>query len=166
MKYTCEVEIKLPMEETARLWDDEHYFKEWQDGFKKIELLKGPKGAAGSQSLLIYEQGKHRILLTETIIDSHLPKEKFARYEHVHMTNTQNTKFVQVTEHITKIISEVEYTRFNGLPVKLMAWLFPGMFKKQSQKWLNQFKKFAEKNIPLLGKKESSAPFPLGASCK
>jgi len=28
--------------------------------------------------------------------------------------------------------------------IKMMAFLMPGMFKKQTQKWLNQFKEFAE----------------------
>lgn len=33
----------------------------------------------------------------------------------------------------------------NGIMPKLMAKLFPGMFKKQSQKWMDQFKEFVEK---------------------
>lgn len=28
---------------------------------------------------------------------------------------------------------------------KLMAILFPGIFKKQGEKWMRQFKEFAEK---------------------
>jgi len=39
---------------------------------------------------------------------------------------------------------EIEYTRFNGIMPKIMAFLMPGVFKKQTQKWLDQFKMFTE----------------------
>lgn len=45
----------------------------------------------------------------------------------------------------TKYISEIEYTHFKGFMNKMMALHMPGMFKKQTQKWLDQFKAFAEK---------------------
>ena len=33
---------------------------------------------------------------------------------------------------------------FNGFMPRLMAMLMPGMFKRQTQKWLDQFKVFSE----------------------
>ena len=82
--------------------------------------------------------------LIETIITNNLPYEKKALYEHTNMTNTQTTKFESISEGRTLFISEVEYTKFNGFIPNLMAKFFPGVFKKQSQKWMNQFKVFAE----------------------
>ena len=69
-----------------------------------------------------------------------------ALYEYSHMTNTQTTRFREIGLTKTLCISEVEYTKFNGFMIKLMAKLFPNKFKEQSQKWLNQFKDFAEKS--------------------
>lgn len=51
-----------------------------------------------------------------------------------------------IGQNKTQYISEVEYTKFNGFIIKLMAKLFPNKFKAQSQKWMNQFKKFTKKS--------------------
>ncbi len=145
MKYTCTVDINLPIDKTVELWEDENNFKAWQDGFKSIELLSGTPNTKGAKSKIVLEDNR-RIELIETIITSDLPTEKKALYEHIHMTNTQTTRFEAIAEDKTRYISEVEYTKFNGFMIKLMAKLFPGKFKAQSQKWMDQFKDFAENN--------------------
>ncbi|GAA3633894.1 SRPBCC family protein [Flavivirga jejuensis] len=144
MKYSCSVEINLSIDKTVELWENETNFKEWQDGFKSIEHLSGIPNSKGAKSKIIY-QGEQKIELLETIILSDLPNKKIALYEHIHMTNTQTTRFKVIEKNKTEYISEVEYTKFNGFMIKLMAKLFPSKFKGQSQKWMNQFKEFAEK---------------------
>lgn len=144
MKYTCTIEIDLPIDAVSKLWDNEKYFEKWQDGFQSIDLLEGEPGTIGAKSRILLEQGKRKIELIETVITNDLPHEKKALYEHMHMTNTQTTRFQEISANRTRYISEVQYTKFNGFMPKLMAKLFPGMFKKQSQKWMNQFKAFAE----------------------
>lgn len=148
MKYTCTVEIDLPIDSVVDLWNDENHFKEWQDGFVKTEPVNGEPGAIGSQSRIYLQQGKRKMELLETIRVNNLPDEKTALYEHIHMTNTQTTRFRSLSGNKTEYISEVEYLKFNGLAPKIMARFFPGMFKKQSQKWMDQFKVFAEKQVP------------------
>ncbi|MGH1366194.1 MAG: SRPBCC family protein [Calditrichia bacterium] len=145
MKYTCTVEIDLPRDKAAKLWADESNFKEWQDGFISIERLSGDAEAEGTKSRILLKQGKGQMELIETIIHSNLPEEKKAFYEHIHMDNTQTTTFEAITATRTRCISEVEYTKFKSFIPKVMAFLFPGVFKSQSQKWLDQFKAFAEK---------------------
>ena len=144
MKYVCTVDIELPINQVISLWGNEDYFSNWQDGFQYIEHLEGQAGVVGAKSKILLQVGKRKIELIETIISNDLPREKKALYEHIHMTNTQTTRFERISDHITRYISEVEYTKFNGLMPNLMAKLFPGMFKKQSQKWMSQFKEFAE----------------------
>lgn len=144
MKYTCSVEIDAPIEKVVALWENEAHFGEWQDGFESIEHLEGIPNTKGSKSKIILED-KMRIELIETIISMNLPKEKTALYEHIHMTNTQTSRFETIKDNKTLYTSEVEYIKFNGLMIKLMAKLFPSKFKGQSQKWINQFKEFAEK---------------------
>lgn len=144
MKYTCTIEINLPINRTVELWEDENNFKNWQDGFESIKLLDGTANTKGAKSKIIFK-GKRKMELVETIIKSDLPKEKTALYEHIHMTNTQTSRFEPINENKTRYISEVEYTKFNGFMIKMMAKLFPNKFKEQSQKWMNQFKEFAEK---------------------
>ena len=98
----------------------------------------------GAKSKILLQQGSRQIELTETILVSNLPEEKSGLHEHIHMTNTQTSRFKSIDQHTTRYISEVEYTKFNGMMPTLMAKLFPGMFKKQSQKWMDQFKAIAE----------------------
>ena len=64
------------------------------------------------------------------------------------MTNTQSSRFERIDENNTRYISEVEYTLFNGFIPNLMARFFPSVLRKQSQKWMDQFKIFAENSRP------------------
>ena len=147
MKYSCSVEIERPIDRVAQLWQDPEFFDQWQDGFESIHLIEGNEGEQGAVSDIIIKQGPTTIELRETIRVNDLPNEKTALYVHKHMTNTQTTRFVELESNRTKYISEVEYTQFNGIMIKLMAKLFPGKFKAQSQKWMNQFKEFAEQQL-------------------
>ncbi|QBA64029.1 SRPBCC family protein [Muriicola soli] len=145
MKYTCSVIIDLPANQLADLWANPDFFDQWQDGFKSVILLEGESGSIGAKSKLVYGHEKKDLELIETIILNNLPEKKIALYEHVQMINTQTTCFEKLTDNSTRFISEVEYTHFRGFIPKLMAMVFPGVFKKQSQKWMDQFKIFAEK---------------------
>ena len=84
MKYISTIDINLPIDKTVALWKNENNFKEWQDGFKSIELISGIRNSKGAKSKIVY-QDKRRIELLETIISCELPKEKIALYEHRHM---------------------------------------------------------------------------------
>ena len=50
----------------------------------------------------------------------------------------------EIQPGITRWNAEIEYTILKEFVIKIIAKLFPFMFKKQTQKWLNQFKAFAE----------------------
>lgn len=147
MKFTCSAQINLAKKDVIEYWQDERSLAKWQDGFLKIEHLEGEPGKNGAKSKLYYRQGKREMELLETIIANNLPDENTAQYEHTHMTNIMTTRFVPLEENRTRYEVEIEYTKFNGLMPKLLAKLFPGMFIKQSQKWVNQFKDFAESKV-------------------
>ena len=83
--------------------------------------------------------------IVETIQVNNLPDEFTALYEHIHMVNTMTNRFVALSENSTQYTADVHYTQFNGFMVKFFATLMPWMFRKQVQKWLNQFKTFAER---------------------
>ncbi|GER59322.1 SRPBCC family protein [Patiriisocius marinus] len=147
MKYSCNVEIEAPLKQVVALWKNEKHFAQWQDGFKSMEHLQGIPNTVGAKSRIKLNQGKREIVLIETILENNLPVEKSALYEHLHMSNTQTSRFEYIDDTHTRYISEVEYVKFNGFVPKLMSKLFPKLFKKQSQKWMNQFKVFAETSI-------------------
>ncbi len=145
MKFTCTVKIKKPLEEVVALWQNEENNKHWQEGFKSKELLSGEKGTVGAKSKILLTNRNQPMELIETIEVNNLPTEHKVYVEHQHMCNYMSTSFESITDQETLYSSTVEYTQFNGFLPKLMAKLFPSMFKKQVQKWLDLFKAFAEK---------------------
>lgn len=144
MKFTCSVDISLPKNEVAQLWQDPNNLKEWQDGFKGIEHISGEPGKEGAKSKLMYSSKRGDFDLFETILENKLPDEFRGEYDHSHMTNTMHTKFTEKPDGSTHYESEFIYTIKKGFILKIISNFFPGMFRKQTQKWLDQFKVFAE----------------------
>jgi len=145
MKFTCTIDIELPVSKVTQLFADPNNLKEYQEGFISKELLEGIEGQNGAISLLKYKQGKGVMKLTETIVDNSLPDYFIGHYHHTHMDNIMHCRFISLGENKTLYESEIEYTVFRGFLPKMMGFLFPSMFKNQVQKWLESFKLFAER---------------------
>jgi len=47
MKFTCSVDVNLPLDKVAFLFEDEESAKHWQDDFESITLISGEKKSAG-----------------------------------------------------------------------------------------------------------------------
>ncbi len=145
MKYKGSMIINQPREKVIALFLDVGSLKEYQDGFVKKELLKGTAGKNGAESLMYYKYGKRDMLLKETIINNNLPQSFEAFYHHKHMDNTMKCRFTEIDPEKTQYDYEYEYIRMNWVLPKLIAILFPGVYRKQGEKWMNQFKEFVEK---------------------
>lgn len=144
MKYSCFVDVHVPREKCVELWFDESHLHQWQSGFQHKNWTQGAPNEAGSVSEILLYQGKNIIELEETILENNLPDSLTGEYVHKHMTNTQEVEFKSISSDTTRIQTNVHYSHLNGLFFKLMSWLAPSLFKKQSQKWLDQFKIVAE----------------------
>ncbi|HUM45393.1 MAG TPA: hypothetical protein PLD84_00600, partial [Chitinophagales bacterium] len=81
--------------------------------------------------------------MIETITVRNLPHEFSGTYEVNGVLNIVRNKFLPVGNNKTKHISEQEF-QFSGF-MKVMGWLMPGVFKKQSMKYQQDFKTFAER---------------------
>lgn len=145
MKIKGSLDINRPQSKVAELFADPDYLKEYQDGFQKKELVSGQMGQEGAVSKMYYKYGKRDMELTETITANRLPDSFEATYHHKHMDNTMKCTFVPLDDNRTRYEYEFEYTRINWVMPKLMAVLFPGMYRKQGEKWMRQFKEFVEK---------------------
>ena len=143
MKYATAIEIELPRDEMLALLDDPENMKHWQRGLKSFRLLSGEPGEEGAQMELEYLMGKRHLLLVETVIKRNFPEEFHLTYDAKGVHNIQKNFFEIAGEGRCKWISESEF-QFSGLPMKLMGWLMPGTFKKQSLAYLRDFKNFAE----------------------
>ncbi len=144
MKFTCTVDIDLPLDRVVALFDNDDNLRKWQPGFVSKEHLSGTPGTVGATSRIIFDSGKHVMVLRETIQSNNLPAEITALYEHEHMTNTMRTCFASPGPGRTRMDIHIEYTRFNGFVPTMMALLLPGVFKRQTQKMFDSFKAFGE----------------------
>ena len=144
MKFKCSVIIHRPLDEVLELFKNPDNLQYWQEGFVSYENLSGTPGDVGSKSFFVYQHGKNRIELEETIMVNDLPEEFTADYVHEKMSNTMTNHFESLTNGHTLYEAYIDYYQFNGWVIKLMVKLFPGVFQKQTQKWLDRFKEFAE----------------------
>jgi len=145
MKYTTEIVIELPRKEVIELFNSAENMKKWQKGFQSIEHLEGTPGEKGATSKLIYLMGKRRIEMIETITDQQFPESFHCTYDTKGVYNVVKNYFREKDEHTTLWVSENEF-QFSGF-MKIMSWIMPGAFKKQSCKYMEDFKAFAEKGV-------------------
>jgi len=143
MKYSSEIIIDLPREEVIRKLDTAENMKHWQRGLKSFKHLEGTPGKEGAKMELAYKMGKRDMVLIETIIKNKFPEEFYANYDAKGVHNVQRNYFHEIEPNKTKWVSESEF-EFSGFVMKIMGFLMPGAFKKQSLKYLTDFKHFAE----------------------
>lgn len=144
MKIRGYIDIKQSREKVTQLFADPNNLKEYQDTFIRKELVLGHQGEVGAVSNMYYRFGKKEMLLVETITKNDLPQRFEAHFHHAHMDNTMVCEFTALDSNSTRYDYEYEYTRINWVMPKLMAILFPSMYRKPAEKWLRQFKAFAE----------------------
>lgn len=142
MKYTCSIDIAKPLGEVITLFDNPDNMKHWQPGLLSFEHLSGEPGTPGAKSRLFYKMGKREIEMIETIITRNLPDEFSGTYEANGVKNIVMNRFVPIDESNTRYVSDQEF-QLSGF-MKLMGWLMPGSFKKQTLKYMEQFRDFAE----------------------
>ena len=142
MKYELEVDINLPREKVIELFDNQDNISKWQCGLESFEHLSGEPGTVGAKSLIKYNMNKRKIEMTETIIKKDLPNEYWFTFEAKGMWNQVENYFEVIDENTTKWRIDNDF-KGKGM-LALMLFLMPGMFKKQSLKFMNNFKAFAE----------------------
>ncbi len=142
MKYTTTVEINLPINRVIELFDNADNLKKWQPELISFEHLSGTPGQVGAKSKMLYKMNKREVEMIETITERDLPNKFAGTYEAKGVLNTISNKFEEISPTQTRWIADNDF-ECKGF-MKIMAAVMPGAFKKQTQKYLNQFKQFAE----------------------
>lgn len=149
MKYTTEIVVDLPREEFIKKLDNPDNMKHWMRGLTSYDVVSGEPGQEGARMNMKFKMGKRDMEMVETIIKSNFPEEFHATYDAKGVHNIQKNFFHEVSETQTKWVSESEF-QFAGFGMKVMAFLIPSMFKKQSMQYANDFKNFAENGTSVL----------------
>ena len=142
MKYEVDIDINLSRDKVIALFDNVENLKHWQPGFVSFEPISGTPGTVGAKSRITYKMGKRDLEMIETITKRNFPEEFFATFETKGVYNLQECHFIIVDKNTTKWKSVNEF-KCSGL-IKLIAFLMPKMFKKESMKYMLAFKDFAE----------------------
>lgn len=148
MKYTSEIIIELPLDKFIEKMDNSENMKYWQKGLVSYEYLEGKPGEVDSKMKLSYKFKNREMELIETITHKKLPYEFNMTYTTKGMKNHVENFFEQTTEGHTKWTSNTEFIPDNFM-MKVMSTFMKGAFKKQSKKFMVDFKNFAEKGISI-----------------
>lgn len=146
LDYTTTIVIDLPRDKMIALFDDVDNLPKWQRGLKSFEPLEGSPGMPGAKSRLTYQMGKREMVMIETITKRELPDAFDGTYEIEGVHNIVENRFSELGPDRTLWESHNIF-QFASLPMKLMGWLMPGMFRRQSQKYAEDFKAFAERGV-------------------
>ena len=148
MKYSKEILIDLPREEVIAKMENPNNFKHWQKGFISYKHLSGDPGHEDARSKLKFKMGTREIEMIETIEKNSLPNKLFVTYDAKGVFNRQKNYFEKVNDSSTRWISDNEF-EFSGF-MKIIAFLMPGSFKKQTYEYMKDFKAFAENGKSVL----------------
>lgn len=142
MKYTVSVEIHKPQNEVVELFNNPEHYPKWMKGLLKHEVVKGNFGKEGTISKFLFKMGKREMEMQEEVLKNNLPNEYTVAYKAKGVYNEVCNRFEKLSESKTRVHNDQEF-RFKGF-MKIMGWFMPGAFKKQSKKYLLDFKDFVE----------------------
>jgi hypothetical protein len=143
MLYTTEIIVKVPLDIFIKKMDNIDNLKHWQRGLLSTEHISGNPGELGSKIKLNYKFNKRYMEIIETITKSNFPNEFHATYNGKGMNNLQKNYFTETADNYTKWTSINEFIPLN-FSMRVMLFLMPSAFKKQSLKYMQDFKNFAE----------------------
>ena len=152
MKYSNEIVVDLPLAEFMEKFDNAENMKHWQTGLMSIEHLSGDPGMVGAKMKLKYQMEKKVVELIETVTHRNLPHEFHGTYSMDGMTSIQENYFEELPNGTTKWKSVSDFMPLNFM-MRVMLWMMPGAFKKQSKKMMDNFKHFAEQGISVVDEK-------------
>ncbi len=142
MRYTVEITINLPRARVIELFDSFENLKKWQEGLQEIEHLSGEPGQPGAKTRLLYDMGRRRVEMVETIISRDLPAEFSGTYDAQGVHNIVRNSFIDQGDS-TRWLMDTEF-QFSGF-MRIMAFFMRrGSFEKQTRQSMQAFKDFAE----------------------
>ncbi len=144
MIYDTEIIVDIPIHEFVEKMDNVENRTYWQSGLISTEHISGVPGELGSKMKMNFKFGKRKMTILETITKRHLPNQLHATYVTKGMNNIQENYFTRTSNGFTRWLSKNEFSPLN-FKMRLMTMLMPRVFKKQTLKYMQDFKTFAEK---------------------
>lgn len=142
MQYDNAIEIDVPRDEVVALFVDPDSAKHWQEGLQSREQLSGQPTQEGAEARLVFGTRGKPMVMTELVLHRDLPAAYDLSYDARGALNVVKNRFTDLGDGRTRWDQHNEF-QFSGL-LRLMGWLMPGMFRRQSLTYMEAFKLFAE----------------------
>lgn len=142
MKYSLSNTISSTPQHVAVKISDPEGVKEWTENLQEIRAVSGEYCDVGSKRDLHYLFRGKEMIIQETILENKLPEQIKFSYDSQMGRNIVELRFEQLSENEVKQTSSTTMELKGAM--KLFGFLFKSMFKKQSRKYMEGFKKFAE----------------------
>ena len=146
MDYILETEIAAPRDLVIARFLDVEALRTWQDSLVRFEpLTEGDPRAEGAQSRQLHRMGNREVEMVETITARQEPRFFAATYEADGVWNLIENWFEDAGDGRTQWKLRSDF-RCQGMMMKLMCLLFPGMFRKQTREFMEKFKAHVEQH--------------------
>ena len=144
MKFKLDITIDKPRLEVWQAFTNPDNMNKWQPSLTNIEAISGTQGQPGAVSKLTYEESGREFSLIEKIILCDEPNQLDVLYENEFTDNPTKNIFIEHGEDQTLWVIEAEY-KFKTLPMKLLGPLVKKNFIRRTQRDMEGFKDFMEK---------------------
>lgn len=142
MKYTVSNTINASLEDVAAKFLDPDGVKSWMEGLERVEHISRNPGKVGAKSDFYFVHRGKEMKISETILESNMPNQMKFGYNSSAGYNEVEMRFEKLNDSSVKQINN-SYFELKGF-MKAFGFLFKGMFKKQSMKYMDGFKKYVE----------------------
>lgn len=144
MKYNTSIKINAPTELVQELLIQPKKQLLWQTWLSDLQPLSGEMTQKGAVARLTYVVNGKKIVMTETILENTLPDKLVVHYNTVGADTTNYISLSAPTDKQTTIQMETE-VKSKHFALKVLMWLLPTLFKKQTHTLLQQLKEYAER---------------------
>ncbi len=145
INYTTDITINVPREKVIELFDNAENIKKWQPEFQSSTHISGEPGQEGAKSLWKYTMNNKEVEMEEVITKRNFPDSFEGKYTMKGTENIMKQTFIEVDENTTKWESYNEF-HLSGF-MKLMSWFMPKAMKKGTDRYMKNFKEFAESAV-------------------
>jgi hypothetical protein len=143
MQFQVEIDIHSPRNHVIELFLNPDKLYKWQPDLIRFEPLNGvTKREVGAKSRQVHNMGGRKVDIVETITVCEYPDKYAATYEADGVWSLVTNRFIAIDDNKTKWIVDAEF-KCSGF-VKMMLFVMPGIFRKQTLTFMQRFKTFVE----------------------
>lgn len=142
MKLNFEETIDADLQTVWDAFDNPDNKARWQQDFASYNHESGIPGQPGAVSTLIFNEGKKKLILKETVTEKREPVFVAGTYESDHGTTLVVNHFAAIDDRTTRWTSWCNFT-FTGI-MRVMSLFVAGTIRRRTEADMQRFKLLVE----------------------